>query len=382
MNTQTNSATPIEIAVYYGCRCLSMLFPVIAVVCALKGGVWTLMGFVAIFATMQLFEMILMLSPHGHKSKPGEVNLLHTVPVLGLMQDGQMWVFALLNTLSVPILLYAFTVHQYSGWEMLGIATTFGVGAGITTVLVGHEFGHRREPLYRMASTLVLSLIYNSHFMINHIGHHKYTAMHRDTSTARKGETVYQFWLRAIFGSYFHAFTLEKERLNARGLSAWSLQNRMVRDTVIKIATPVLIISVFGWQAFLFFLLLSLFACMVGECPNYFTHYGIERRMVNGKLDPSMANLTWDADCRMSGWIFCGAGFHTKHHEKPTVHGDLLAPTEGRNALRYSFQWLLVICLLPPLWFRMIKPFLDTQNAVFENNDDDNVLVTNSVVNR
>lgn len=370
MNTQTTSATPVELAVYYCCRYLSMLFPVIAAVCALKGGLWSVMGFATIFGVMQVLELALMLSPHGHKMKPGEVNLLHTVPVLGLKQDGQMWVFALLNALSIPVILYAFNIHQYSWWEMLGIAMVFGVGAGITTILVGHEFGHRREPIYKIASTFILSLIYDSHFMINHIGHHKYTGMRRDTSTARRGESIYQFWLRAIFGSYVNAFIFEKERLNARGQSSWSLQNRMFLDTAIKIITPLIIISVFNWQTFLFFLLLSLFACMVGECPNYFTHYGIERKMVNGKPVSSMKDLTWDADCRMSGWIFCGAGFHTKHHFKPTVHGDLLTPTEGRNALRYSFQWLLVICLLPPLWTRMIEPYLQAQYKTSVLNDN------------
>lgn len=352
------SASRLELAVYYSCRYISIFLPVITAYCALQGGLWTLTGFIIAFGVMQVFELILMSTSAGHKAKPGDVNLLHTVPILGMKQEGQMWLYSVLHVLSVPIILYAFFINAFVWWEMLGIAILYGLSGGVTSMLVAHEFGHRHSAFFKAVSRFMFSFIYSSHFMINHIGHHKYTGMRRDTSTARRGEDIYRFWLRAIVGSYFNSFTMETERLQARGINPWSLKNRMYLDTVIKVGTSALIMFVFNWQTFLFFLLISMVANMFGECTNYFSHYGLERKMVNGKPVASMKDLSWDADCKMSGWFFYGAGYHSLHHVKPTLAGEYLTPTEGRLVLNYSFPWLLVICLIPPLWFRIIKPHL------------------------
>lgn len=353
-----HQGSAVELAVFYCCRYISIFLPVITAYCALQGGLWTLTGFIIAYGIMQLFELILMGTPEGHKTKPGDVNLLHTVSILGLKQEGQMWLYAIMQVLSIPIILYAFFIHDYVWWEILGIAILYGLSGGVTFMLVAHEFGHRRSAFFRTLSTFMFSLIYSSHFMINHVGHHKYTGMKRDTSTARRGEDIYRFWLRAIVGSYFNSFSMERERLQARGINPWSLQNRMYLDTVLKVVIPLLIVSIFNWQTFWFFLLISLVANMFGECTNYFSHFGLQRKMIDGKPVRSMEGLSWDADCKMSGWFFYGAGYHSKHHEKPTLAGEHLSPTEGRLVLNYSFPWLLFICLIPPLWFKIIKPHL------------------------
>jgi alkane 1-monooxygenase len=70
------------------------------------------------------------------------------------------------------------------------------------------------------------------HFAIEHVhGHHHNVATRDDPATARKGETVYAFWLRSIVGSYISAWNIEVKRTKMLyGVQKqYSLNNMMVQ---------------------------------------------------------------------------------------------------------------------------------------------------------
>ncbi len=86
--------------------------------------------------------------------------------------------------------------------------------AGALNLVAGHELVHRKQLHHKILGNLVYSKFMYSHFIIQHIkSHHKKVATPEDPSTARKGESIWAFYWRAIPEGYVETWQLEKERL-------------------------------------------------------------------------------------------------------------------------------------------------------------------------
>lgn len=98
-----------------------------------------------------------------------------------------------------------------------------------------------------------------SHFFIHHIkAHHKNVATPKDAVTARYGESVYTFWLRAIPHSYVEVWEYERNRLEREGKSKFSLENRVISFNLGHIVYLVVIFYFFGKTGLIFHLIYSM----------------------------------------------------------------------------------------------------------------------------
>ena len=154
----------------------------------------------------------------------------------------------------------------------MGLVTTFAIN-------LGHELGHRQTWGEQFLAKIMLLTSVMMHFFIEHNrGHHKNVATFDDPSTARKGETVYAFWLRAILNEYLSAWRLEKKRLEVIKQSNFSLQNEMVQFQIIQVLFVGLIYYLFGGFILLAFLFNAAIAYLSFETVQYLEHYGLQRK--------------------------------------------------------------------------------------------------------
>ena len=110
----------------------------------------------------------------------------------------------------------------------MGLLTTFAIN-------LGHELGHRKNRVEQFLAKLMLLTSLMMHFFIEHNrGHHKNVGTLQDPSTARKGETVYAFWLRAIMNEYISAWRLEKKKLKFLNQKNISIKNEMIQFHLIQ----------------------------------------------------------------------------------------------------------------------------------------------------
>ena len=95
---------------------------------------------------------------------------------------------------------------------------------GALNMVAGHELIHKRKLVHKIIGNLAYSKFLYSHFIIQHIkSHHKKVATPDDPSTARKGESIWAFYWRAIPEGYVEVWELEKQRLLKEGISAFSI---------------------------------------------------------------------------------------------------------------------------------------------------------------
>ena len=114
----------------------------------------------------------------------------------------------------------------------IGLALSIGAlgGVGINTA---HEMGHKKESLERWLSKISLAPTGYGHFYIEHNrGHHVRVATPEDPSSARFGETFWEFLPRSVFGSLRSGLRLEAQRIRRQGANPWNPRTYLSNDVI------------------------------------------------------------------------------------------------------------------------------------------------------
>ncbi len=253
--------------------------------------------------------------------------------------------------------------------EWIGFIIGFSLVTGGIGITVAHELGHKKSSLERFYSKMLLMTVCYMHFYVEHNrGHHVAVATPEDPATARKNENFYSFWLKSVFVGYAHAWKLEIERLDRKGKHMLSLQNEMIWFTVLPILCCTILTTAFSfsfgsgkiiWAIPLFFFLQSFFAFTLLELVNYLEHYGIVRKLVApGKYERVNPLHSWNASHLISNFFLFQLQRHSDHHANAIKRYQVLNHYTESPQLPYGYPTMILIALVPPLWFKMMNPRL------------------------
>ena len=202
----------------------------------------------------------------------------------------------------------------------------------------------------------LLSASCNADFAIEHVyGHHVTVGTDKDPATARKGENVYTFAIRSTVFGHISAWRLEGQRLRKKGLSHFSFQNRMFSGYIMSICWCFLFYIAGGVFGIILFLCQAAIAKFILEIVNYMEHYGLFRK----SEQPIGPEHSWNTNYRMSSMVLFSLTRHSSHHKKPMVKFWELNPHADAPQMPYGYLTTLIICLIPPLWYRTINPNLN-----------------------
>ena len=239
------------------------------------------------------------------------------------------------------------------------VGAVLGVGfvvAGYGTN-VGHELTHRiKDRVAMLEGRWLLSASCNADFAIEHVyGHHVTVGTDEDPATARKGENVYAFAIRSTVFGHISAWKHELKRLRKKAYSTVSLKNRMITGYFMSILWCAIFYTAGGAFGLILFLCQAAFAKFILEVVNYMEHYGLSRN----EGQPVGPEHSWNTNHRMSSMVLFSLTRHSAHHEKPKVKFWELDAYEDAPQMPYGYLTTLVICLIPPLWYRIITPGLN-----------------------
>ena len=333
------------------------------------GGPWMWLGFVIIFMVMIGGDAILgedLSQPEYSHPWLIEFPLHLALPMIIILLLSFAWAtgnmeedFLGIGNLLSRIFFYDFLSARDNNMWSDYIGATLGVGfivAGYGTN-VGHELTHRtKDRVAMLEGRWLLSASCNADFAIEHVyGHHVTVGTYEDPATARKGENVYAFFIRSTVFGHISAWKHELRRLRKKGFSLFSFRNRMITGYIMSLLWCILFCSAGGWFGLILFLSQALFAKFILEIVNYMEHYGLIRN-TEKSVGPEHS---WNTNKRMSTMVLFSLTRHSAHHEKPKVKFWKLDPYENAPQMPYGYLTTLVICLIPPLWYRMIKPSLN-----------------------
>ncbi len=91
------------------------------------------------------------------------------------------------------------------------------------------------------------------------------------------------------------------------------------------------------------------------ELINYLEHYGLQRN-VDGQGRPERVRLahSWNSSRLVSGLFLFRLTRHSDHHSDATRAYERLRPGHEAPQLPAGYASMLLLALIPPLWFRVM----------------------------
>jgi alkane 1-monooxygenase len=240
--------------------------------------------------------------------------------------------------------------------QALGLMLSVGFVTGAQGITIAHELGHSRSEGERVLARVLLTAVAYGHFHIEHNrGHHPRVATPDDPASARAGESFYVFYPRAVARGWRHAWRLERERLRRRGYGFWSWRNQMLWFTAVPPLVAIAFWLAWGPRAALLFAVQAWFAFTLLEAVNYLQHYGLSRkRLPGGDYERVRHAHAWNAAEAVSGVFLIHLARHSDHHENPWRRYPALQHHDDGPRLPTGYPGMLLLALVPPLWFSVM----------------------------
>jgi alkane 1-monooxygenase len=278
--------------------------------------------------------------------------------------------YRLLPLLALPVQLAmlavttrAFVSGEYDVIGRIVLTLTTGVFSAMFAVNIAHELIHRRERVDRVFGGLLLSTVSFGTFKVVHLQvHHPYVGTPLDFATARRGQTIYAFWLRALAGNFVEAIRRERARLRRSGKSIWT--SELVPWTLCSLACLAAAVNWCGPLGGLFFLAQSVIAIMYLDLINYLQHYGLTRQVSSGgRPEPVQDHHSWTAGMFLDDLLLLNLPRHAHHHSQPQRPYQLLEDSPDAPRYPYSYGVMTMLLLVPALFRRVVHPCLDQFEA-------------------
>ncbi len=274
------------------------------------------------------------------------------------------YAFVLVQLLLTGYGIVSVAVKDIAWFDFVGFALSLGVIAGGIGITVAHELMHKPKKLDQTLSKVLLSLVCYGHFFIEHIrGHHVNVATPKDPATARMDESLYRFLPRTLVGSFKSAWALEQKRLRHKGLSLWCRQNQFYWIIGAPVVISLVLLLLFNIKAVMFYWLQSIVAILMLEIVNYVEHYGLAReKLANGQYERVSPKHSWNANHWLTNSLLFHLQRHSDHHTHTTRPYQVLRHLKESPQLPVGYPGMILLALLPPLWFKMMNPKAQAYN--------------------
>ncbi len=252
------------------------------------------------------------------------------------------------------------------GADLIGAIIAVGICCGGMGINIGHELGHRAGGRDQFLAKLLLSSSLYAHFFIEHNrGHHARVATPDDPASSRRGEWLYSFWWRSVTGGWRNAWNMEAERLSRRRQPVLSLGNQMLRLQLAQAALVCVVFLVLGASAALAFVAAALVGILLLETVNYLEHYGLKRELgPHHRWERVRPAHSWNSNCVLGRLLLFNLTRHSDHHAHPKRPYSVLRHFDEAPQLPTGYPGMVLVALVPPLFFALMNPRLPVAPAV------------------
>ena len=324
------------------------LIPLTTAAGLLLGGLWSWLTVALVFALVPLADRLRGTDPANPDPPAPSHSPRHDLLLYGI--------------LPVQFAVIALFLHRWdaadSALVQAGWILSTGLVCGGSGIVVAHELLHRRSKVdYWLGKLLLLPALY-MHFAIEHVrGHHPRVATDEDPASATLGQSIYHFLPRSIAGQWRSAIRLEADRLRRRGKTPFSADNELWTAVALQGCWLWAIHAAFGVVTRGAALAVAAVAVGMLEIVNYVEHYGLRRaRTAEGRYEPVRPCHSWNSDHATSRRLLFELPRHSDHHRNAGRAFQTLRSTADAPQLPAGYPSMILLTLLPPLWFRVMNP--------------------------
>ena len=170
--------------------------------------------------------------------------------------------------------------------------------------------------------------------------------------------------MRTIIFSYVSAWHIANEESRKKTGRAFSFQNEMIWFQLIQVSFLGVIYYYFGTTALLAFIGAAFTGIILLETVNYIEHYGLQREQLeNGKYERAMPEHSWNSDHVMGRLMLFELSRHSDHHYLASRKYQVLRHHENAPQMPTGYPGMMLLSLLPPLWFAIMNPRLQAAQS-------------------
>ena len=291
---------------------------------------------------------------------PEERLFWHNLPV---------WLWALLWPAALAFGFWQiFAAGRFEIWECVLLAVVLGIEIQAVFV-VGHELIHRRATWERRLGEFLLASGSYPQYATEHVYiHHALVGTPFDVGSAPKGQSFWHYFPREVASNLTGSWRVARERLARRRLPIWHHSNpfwRYVAETGFWYG---LIYWMGGIWAVLTFAVLCLGAVFSMKISNYMQHYGLRRiRLGDGRFEKVRPRHSWNANYKLSNWMFFNMQRHPDHHSVASRPYPLLQNCGAGESpqLPGTYAKMFNLVLRPRRWFDTMDPLVDQWREKF-----------------
>ena len=120
----------------------------------------------------------------------------------------------------------------------------------------------------------------------------------------------------------------------------------------------------FAWLVPIFFFAQSFMAFSSLEAVNYIEHYGIQRKEISeGRYERVNPLHSWNSNHLVSNWLLFQLQRHSDHHAYAARPYQVLRHFDESPQLPFGYPVMILISLIPPLWFKIMDKRLEEWQA-------------------
>lgn len=280
-----------------------------------------------------------------------------------------LYAWAIVQTLMMLWIVYLFASREISVEYIIPMVINTMIMNGGVGIVVAHELGHKNNKLDKYLAKLLLIQVFYGHYTVKHNrGHHVHVGTPLDTATSRLNQSYYSFWKQSVLKGFSSAIAIEDEYLKTKKLKK-TLFNHEVYYSVffsfLFLILTTILVFVFNEQMIVsfiaFFIAQTFLSFSLLESVDYIEHYGIIRNLKEDhSYEKTNATHSWNANFILSNYFLFQLQRHSDHHLYATKNYQILKQYNESPQLPNGYPAMVLLTLLPPIWFRIMNKRLTT----------------------
>ena len=280
--------------------------------------------------------------------------------------------YRVITLLALPLYLlvlfwsaYVYSSNSFNILGKIGWILSVGTIGGIIAINIAHELIHKPSKTEQIAGGILLAAVSYGGFKVEHVrGHHLTVSTPEDFSSAKYNQSLYHFLPRAWYHNTRNAFILERKRLIKQNKSFFSIYNELLWWYLISAFFAGSLFYLFSFNGLFFFFAQSFVAFTLLEIINYVEHYGLERRKKSdGKYEQVTHLHSWNSNFLLTNLFLFHLQRHSDHHAFAFRRYQILRHFEDSPQLPLGYSSMVLIAIIPPLWFKLMNKAVDAYYA-------------------
>lgn len=239
-----------------------------------------------------------------------------------------------------------------SGLDWVGFALSLWM-TGLFATCVVHELIHRRHPAEAMLGHVLAGLCGYPVLGAEHLAHHARPGQVHLAEVPALDESVWPFAARRL--RRIAAEFLGRRTQIWAPLRAGATTKRVRWSLGATAAAATGFVTIAGWPGAVTFAATALGVAVGVQIITYIQHWGLGADSLGSAVSYGRG---WEDDCRFQAWITLNISLHDIHHRDARLPYYRLSLVPGSPRLPAGYVVLMFASLLPPVWFRLMRPEL------------------------